>query len=148
MTDIGRLQQLGIRVVALAIAGLALAARTRLGVVALVVVAVLVWQVGRLPELAEGRRLWGNAWDPEFQGDGWRWTLSLLLPGILVGRVRQGRPHVPVGAPVTLDMAVLTVEQRQSCYAEWLETQRLYAQWEAEAMWRDRFGTDNEEGTR
>jgi hypothetical protein len=56
----------------------------------------------------------------QFQGDGWRWTLSLLAPNVLLWRRRDG-------APFTLHMLVLNRAQRAPCYAEWEATQREYA---------------------
>lgn len=56
-----------------------------------------------------------------FQGDGWRWTLSLLLPNWLLWRCRGH--WAPAVAPFTLDMLVLNRAQRLACYDEWHLTQ-------------------------
>ena len=50
------------------------------------------------------RRLIRNPADPAFQGDGWRWTLSLFLPRWLT-------------------VLVLTEAQWEACYREWKATQ-------------------------
>lgn len=89
--------------------------------------------IGRLRDLSDGRRLWRNADDPTFQGDGWRWTLSLLLPHLplpirLVGRdgrtpmgtvARIMQADHGIAPPFGLDMLPLTTDQRLACWAEW-----------------------------
>ncbi len=121
---------LGIRAAALFVAVLALGGRSRPAVVGLVVLALVVWRLARLPELAEGRRLWRNSTDPAFQGDGWHWTLCLLLPNWLLwsSPMRNDRwASTPVRAPFTLDMLVLTRVQRRACIVEFWETRALEA---------------------
>jgi hypothetical protein len=84
----------------------------------------------RFMDAIEGRRWVRNSSDPLFQGDGWRWTLSLLLPNVLLWSdpMRNDRwGHTPVRAPFTLDMVVLTTEQKRACFAEFYETRRLEA---------------------
>ncbi|HJU00250.1 MAG TPA: hypothetical protein VJ966_03485 [Actinomycetes bacterium] len=53
------------------------------------------------------RRLIRNPADPTFQGDGWRWTLSLVLPRWLT-------------------VLVLTEAQWHACYREWKATQEAH----------------------
>jgi hypothetical protein len=108
------------------------------GLLGLVVLAALA---RRLRDLADGRRLWANSDDPDFQGDGWRWTLCLLLPNILIwtSPKRNDRwANTPVRGPFTLDMLVLTVTQRRACLIEWWTTQQWYAA--EEQRLRDREG--------
>lgn len=83
----------------------------------------------------EDRQRWCNAQDPEFQGDGWRWTLSLWLPGVplpwwglsfdghRVRRTPESRNPL-----FHLDLLPLTRAQRQAVYQEWRATQQWYAQ--------------------
>jgi hypothetical protein len=82
-----------------------------------------------------------NSRDPGFQGDGWRWSLSLWLPGIRLPRWwRLRRPtiveehaasqaHRELGhwPPWTLDLLPLTGEQVAAVWAEWLAVQREQA---------------------
>jgi hypothetical protein len=79
--------------------------------------------------------------DPGYQGDGWRWSLSLRLPGIRLPHRNRLRPssaaetlvvmqiqrELGVDAPFTLDMVPLTSDQRAAVLTEWLATQRFYA---------------------
>lgn len=93
------------------------------GLLALGAVALLA---GRLRDLSDGRRLWRGGDDPTFQGDGWRWTLSLLLPNLLLwsSPLRNDRwAGTPVRAPFTLDMLVLTKLQKRACFAEFWQAQ-------------------------
>lgn len=68
---------------------------------------------GRGPGGADARR------------DGWRWTLSLLIPNVLLWWERPRLEGVP-GAPFTLDMLALNRAQRDSCRAEYYATQGDY----------------------
>jgi hypothetical protein len=82
------------------------------------------------------RRRFRNARDPEYQGDGWRWSLSLWLPGIplswwrlnfegmrIRNRPRTGRFVVP--SPLFhLDLVPLTEAQRKAVYREWYAVQQ------------------------
>jgi hypothetical protein len=73
------------------------------------------------------RRLLRNSHDPEFQGDGWRWSLSLLLPNVLLWRSPRRNDQwadCPVPGPFTLDMLPLTRQQRRTCFMEWWLTQQ------------------------
>jgi hypothetical protein len=102
----------------------------------------------RVRNLAEDRRLLRHADDPSFQGDGWRWTLSLLLPNVLLPLRLVGRDgQTPMGTiarimreehgappPFTFDMLPLTSAQRIVCWAEWDATQRQYEAWEREQL--------------
>ena len=119
------MRELSLKVAALFTAALSFGTDSRPVVIGLLVAAVLVWQLARLSELAEGRRLWRFGDDPVFQGDGWRWTLSLLLPNLLLWRA-------PDGCPFTLDMLVLTDAQTIACRKEWQATQAQYERWERE----------------
>ena len=96
----------------------------------LAVVVAVALLVGRLGALAEDRLLWRNSQDPDFQGDGWRWTLCLLLPNILLWTRPAWNERwaaTPVRGPFTLDMLPLTVTQRRACLIEWWTTQQRYA---------------------
>lgn len=74
---------------------------------------------GRLWGASEGRRAWRGGDDPSFQGDGWRWTLSILLPNWLLWRSPDGYPN-------TVDQWPLTPVQRATCRLEWEITQTHY----------------------
>jgi hypothetical protein len=99
------------------------------------------------------RRLLCNARDPEFQGDGWRWTLSFWLPEReidpanwpILRRLFDGSHfdraagRVPflnrlldfwsIG-PERICNLPLTSAQREACWREWEATQQHYAQLE------------------
>jgi hypothetical protein len=97
------------------------------------------------PPTGPARRLLRNARDPLFQGDGWRWSLSLWLPGIPLPRWKlnfEGLrvPRVPrrdgqflpgslvVPGPMWhLDLLPLTTDQRRAVYWEWYATQQELA---------------------
>jgi hypothetical protein len=89
------------------------------GLLGLVLAAARLLDIVRIP----WRRPWRGGDDPAFQGDGWRWTLCLLLPNVLLWRA-------PDGCPFTLDMLVLTRDQQESCRKEWQATQAWYAEQE------------------
>ena len=96
----------------------------------LLAVGVVALLAARLRDLSDGRRLWRNSADPAFQGDGIRWTLCLLLPNLLLWSSPKRNDRwagCPVRAPFTLDMLVLSREQRRACFTEWWETQKWYA---------------------
>jgi hypothetical protein len=82
-----------------------------------------------------------NSHDPGYQGDGWRWSLSLWLPGVSLPRwarrhrpttgedqvAMQARQEFGSGPPWTLKLLPLTGEQRAAVWAEWLAVQREQA---------------------
>ena len=74
------------------------------------------------------RKLVRNSRDPQFQGDGWRWTLSLAIPQVRIpglwlnnfGFGYRPGPRSRRTCPYTIDLLVLTEEQRRWVYAETL----------------------------
>jgi hypothetical protein len=100
------------------------------------------------PDEYEFTRWWfRNSRDPGYQGDGWRWTLSLWLPGVPLPRwVRLRRPtiaeaHEALQArrdtghwpPWMLDLLPLTGEQRAAVWRE----QAAFACSMGAHVWRD-----------
>jgi hypothetical protein len=101
----------------------------------LLALGALLLLAGRLLDLSRDRRLCRNSGDPTFQGDGIRWTLSLLLPHIplpwrlTAGRGDEGVAYIwaqlalGIPPPFGTDMLPLTAAQRIACWHEWLASQ-------------------------